>query len=549
MSGERGILLRAAAGTALALALTVMLPAGAAAAEADPASASAAAQPSREAVLAAMKRATRFMVEKVSTNGGYVWSYLPDMSRRWGELEARPSMIWVQSPGTSTMGHLFLDAYHATGDEYYYEAAEKVGAALIWGQHPSGGWHYFIDFAGEASTRHWYETIGANAWRMEEFQHYWGNATFDDSVTSEAAQFLLRLYLEKLDPKYRPALDKAINFVLESQYPNGGWPQRYPLRHEFVHHGQADYTSYITFNDDVAAENIRFLLMCYQTLGDTRVLDAIRRAMNMVLATQQAAPQAGWGLQYTPDDLKPAAARTYEPASLSPEVTAANVRNLMTFYRLTGDRRFLARIPEALDWIESTRLKGALGRSDRPYPTFVEIGTNRPLFVHRHGSNVVNGRYYVDYNSEKTIGHYSSTRAIDVAAIRREYEALIKLPVEEATKDSPLLSPDPKPLPRFFVGANIDGSDLNSRSLPTDPQAVLASLTPEGWWPTPLVATSNPYRGPGSATPRPGDYATTRVGDETDTSPYITDTPVMGISISGYIKNMLTLMQTLGQPD
>ena len=99
---------------------------------------------SRNDAEAAMKRATRFMVEKVSYRGGYLWNYLPDMSRRWGEMEARPTMIWLQPPGTSSMGHEFLDAYHATGDEYYYQAAEQVGAALIWGQHPSGGWTQII---------------------------------------------------------------------------------------------------------------------------------------------------------------------------------------------------------------------------------------------------------------------------------------------------------------------------------------------------------------------------------------------------------------------
>jgi hypothetical protein len=31
-----------------------------------------------------MLEATRFMVEEVSTNGGYLWNYLPDLSRRWG---------------------------------------------------------------------------------------------------------------------------------------------------------------------------------------------------------------------------------------------------------------------------------------------------------------------------------------------------------------------------------------------------------------------------------------------------------------------------------
>jgi hypothetical protein len=44
----------------------------------------------------AMLRSTRFMVEKVSTNGGYVWNYLPDLSRRWGKVEAKPTIIRIQ---------------------------------------------------------------------------------------------------------------------------------------------------------------------------------------------------------------------------------------------------------------------------------------------------------------------------------------------------------------------------------------------------------------------------------------------------------------------
>ena len=77
-------------------------------------------------VTQAMKRATQYMMDVVSNEGGFVWNYLPDYSRRWGELEATPSMVWVQSPGTPDMGQLLLDAYHATGDEYYYECATRV---------------------------------------------------------------------------------------------------------------------------------------------------------------------------------------------------------------------------------------------------------------------------------------------------------------------------------------------------------------------------------------------------------------------------------------
>ena len=69
-----------------------------------------------EAARSAMRRATRFMTEQAATNGGYVWSYLPDFSRRWGEMEAWPSMIWTQAPGTPEMGQIFLDAWRATGE-------------------------------------------------------------------------------------------------------------------------------------------------------------------------------------------------------------------------------------------------------------------------------------------------------------------------------------------------------------------------------------------------------------------------------------------------
>jgi hypothetical protein len=485
-----------------------------------------------------MRRATTFMVERVAYRGGYVWSYLPDLSRRWGEIEARPTMIWVQPPGTATMGHLFLDAYHATGDDYYYRAAAAAADALVRGQHRSGGWNYFIDFAGPASARIWYATIGRNAWRMEEFQHYSDNATFDDAGTSEAMQLLLRIYLERREAKYRAPLDRAIGFVLNSQYPIGGWPQRWP--HDERWPGYGDY---ITFNDDVAAENIRFLLMVYQSLGQARVKDAIVRAMNVFLVTQQGRPQPGWGLQYTLD-LQIAGARSYEPRALVTHTSAANIRQLMNFYRLTGDGKFLARIPEALDWLESVRLPPDPARRGRDFPTFIEIGTNRPLYVHRRGSNVVNGAYYADHSPAATLGHYSAYRAIDIPALRIELGWLQATSREALQRASPLNAPGRAPLPLYFVAGEDAGSDLNASAGGT-PGEIVRSLNPQGWWPTPLRATSNRYIGPGPAAPVAGDYRTTHVGDSSDTSPYTTDRPVTGISTATYIANMARLIRAL----
>ena len=107
--------------------------------------------------------------------------YVPFMGRNG----TKRTMVWIQPPGTPSVGHLLLDAYHATGDEYYYEAARKVANTLIWGQLECGGWNYVFDFAGENSLKSWYDTVGKNGWRLEEFQHYYGNATYDDAGTME----------------------------------------------------------------------------------------------------------------------------------------------------------------------------------------------------------------------------------------------------------------------------------------------------------------------------------------------------------------------------
>ena len=285
-----------------------------------------------------------------------MWFYTPDLSRRWGEMEAYKTMIWVQPPGTTSMGHLFLDAYHATGDRYYLDAADKAARAIIWGQLPVRRLELHRRLrrrpvAAAAGTTRSARTGGGSRSSSTT------TATRRSTTTcpSDAAKFLLRMYLEELNPAYKPALDKAIDFVLESQYPIGGWPQRFPLKYDFSHHGKPDYTSFITFNDDVVWENVNFLLQCYLTLGEERLLEPIVRGMNIYVATQQGAPQAGWGQQYTLD-LKPSGARTYEPTALLPGYTEAHIRLSAALLPAHRRRKFLAGIPAALDWLDRCKL-------------------------------------------------------------------------------------------------------------------------------------------------------------------------------------------------
>lgn len=395
----------------------------------------------------AMMKATRFMVDSVSYHGGYLWNYSPDFSRCWGELEAKPSMIWIEA-GTPAMGETFLNAFQVTKDPYYLKAAKEVANAIIWGQHPSGGWPYMLDFAGETSLKDWYQKVNKGYIHCaQEHAHYYGNCTFDDATTYDCGMFLLRLYLITMNPLYKYSVDKCLDFVIESQYPIGGWPQRYPLRYDYVKGDKEDYTSFITFNDGVHTNNINFLLSCYILLGENRALEPIKRAMTCVIALQGGKPQAGWGMQHKLDlNYTPGHARDFEPAGYAATATAEMCHNLMTFYQWTGDTKYLARIPEAFDFLESIKYTDEqirqLGKSIKPgqilCPTFVEIGTNKPLYLHRDSLH-----YWVDYDFHNLITHYSSTRTINLQALKDEYSHLISISKEQAIKDSPFLEDTP----------------------------------------------------------------------------------------------------------
>ena len=493
-------------------------------------------------ILKSIKKSTNFMLEKVSYKGGFVWDYLPDFSRQWGEMEAYRTMAWTQSDGTPAMGEFFLDLYHATKDEFYYQAAEKVATALIWGQNPAGGWNYCFDFAGESSLKYWYSTIGKNGWRLEEFQHYYGNATYDDDATASPARFILRIYSEKNDLKYRPSIEKTIQFLLDSQYPIGGWPQRYPLKYEYSKNGAPDYSSYITYNDGVHKNNVELLILYYRVLGMQKLIDPILRAMNCVVALQQGSPQPGWGDQFSLD-YKPNHARSYEPCSMNTRQTAQSVENLMDYYQITGETKFLSRIPEALDWVESTKLSAAdvakfggpkVKEDNVVCPMYVEIGTNRGLYSHKIGSNVINGHYFNDYSLPGKLAF------LKIKNIRDRYNRLKSMPVEQATADSPF-----KAIAKTYNFPENIKLNLKKKPTPQEVAKLLSSLVNGEYWLSPIAGTSNPYIGDGSMEVVPGVNIDRQVGDKYDTSPFAPEPEILGITTKSFMQNVSLLVSFL----
>ncbi len=304
-----------------------------------------------------MKRASTFL-RSISTNGGYVGIYSLDLKERYGEAiyeKANPDEIWVQPPGTPTVGQCFLRAYKLTGDNEYLTASREVGLALAWGQRSEGGWDHRVNVS------HLKEDA-------EKPERKSGRCTFDDRITQGAMTFLIDLD-DVIDEEWlTESIELGLNFMLESQFENGAWPQWYPLR--------GGYNDYYTFNDNTINDCIRFMINAYKTYGVEEYRASALRGGDFIILSQLAKPQAGWAQQYD-HDMKPAWARAFEPPAVCSAVTVRNIRTLVDIYLYTGNEKYLEPIPAALEWLENSKLRENL------WARMYELDTNKPIYGDR----------------------------------------------------------------------------------------------------------------------------------------------------------------------
>jgi hypothetical protein len=203
-------------------------------------------------------------------------------------------------------------------------------------------------------------------------------------------------------------------------------------------------------------------------------------------------------------------------------------------------------VPKAISWLEQTVLpadKCAGGKYS--HPTFVEKGTNKPLYVHRKGSNVKYGRYYVDYNDDKLLGHYGGKGKVWTEQLKQRYNKLLQQTVEEAMTDSPLKAErfTGEGTPQQFYDLNRDA--FRGKANEQQVKEVIGSLDKENRWLAKHAYISNPYTGDGINQEPTDEYASTNVGDKTDTSPYQDPSDQLYISTAEYIKNMNLLISYL----
>lgn len=391
------------------------------------------AAPTREEMVASMKRATVAFVEKASVEGGFVY-YVTLEGRRLGEGEATATEIWVQPPGTPAVGEAFLDAYEATGDGSFLEAALKAGKALAYGQLESGGWRNSVDF-------------DASGPRIDQYRDGKGKgknfSTLDDDITQSALGFLMRLdSLSKgRDPDIRAAIDHALPCLLAAQFPNGGFPQgwtgpvadRPAVKASFPDYDWRtegrikEYWNEYTLNDGMALTMTETLLRAHRLAGRAEALEALKRFGEFLLLAQLPDPQPAWAQQYGPD-MHPIWARAFEPPAVSGRESEDALLALLRIAEVTGDEKFLAPIVPAVKYLESSLLPdGQLAR-------YYEIGTNQPLYMQRNGKG-----YELTNDDSNLPDHYGWKNPTRLDLIKNAYLArMAGRPLAEVLDPAPV---------------------------------------------------------------------------------------------------------------
>jgi PelA/Pel-15E family pectate lyase len=396
---------------------------------------SIAAVPEGQQAATALRRGVEFFRSRVAVRGTYLWQYSDDLTRREGEGKASATRGWVQPPGTPAVGSAFLQAYDATGDSFYLEAAIETAQGLIAGQLRSGGWTYFIDFDPDERKKVAYKSGGARNGR--------NTTTLDDDTTQSAIRFLMRTdaALKFTNAAIHQCVLDALDSVLKAQYPNGAWPQGYdsfpdatnfPVRQASYPEtwprtwpGSQQYWRRYTLNDSALATMVSTMLEAgtiYSTNSPqvgARCRAAALRAGDFLIRAQLPEPQPAWAQQYD-FDMHPCWARKFEPPSVSGGESQSALDTLLRLYQESGERKYLEPIPRALEYLRGSRL------SDGRLARFYELHSNKPLYFTKN--------YELTYDDGDLPTHYAFKVPNRTESIAVRYARLL-------TNSAPKLEP------------------------------------------------------------------------------------------------------------
>ncbi len=273
---------------------------------------------------------------------------------------------------------------------YAVDEATRIANQVILYQRENGGWSKNVDMAAMLTQAEREKLIN------ERTQT---DTTIDNGATTTQLAYLAKVITAKNIESHKTAFVKGLDFLLAMQYENGGFPQYFPLK--------TDYSRHVTFNDGAMINVLKLLRDIAKKKDDYVFVDedrrskaeaAVDRAIPLLLKTQVVidGKKTVWAAQYDPVSLKPAAARTFEPISLTAGESVGIVRFLMLDSTPSDEVR--EAIELAVDWYRKNKINGirweringdSVVVKDKTAPPiwarFYEIGTMKPMFIGRDG--------------------------------------------------------------------------------------------------------------------------------------------------------------------
>lgn len=276
---------------------------------------------------------------------------------------------------------------------YASEEARAIADRVVNWQTPTGGWVKTGDYSRRREPK-------------DDHHDAWSFGTFDNDSTIYELRYLalVSTAAESSVPAarvaaWRDGFFRGLDYVLAAQYPNGGFPQIYPL--------VGWYHDAITYNDDAMEHIVELLRDISARQAEFAFVPPVlaseagrrvERGIQCFLASQLAGVDGHrgvWPQQLDALTLQPCAARNFEPISECSLESSHLVKFLMTIPNPSP--AVVTAIEDAMTWFPAhalhnviwdrndTKGSGLVPKPGAPdlWARFYEIGTGKPLFGDR----------------------------------------------------------------------------------------------------------------------------------------------------------------------
>ena len=281
--------------------------------------------------------------------------------------------------------------FYATGE------AVRIADNVLLYQRDTGGWSKNVDMARVLSEQDKAKLRKAKSRK---------DSTLDNRATHTQIRYLAKVYYATRLKRFRQAMLRGIDYLLEAQYANGGWPQTYP--------GLRGYSKFITFNDgamigamsvlrDIAEKKPEYAFV--DEVRRQKANNAVQKGIECILKCQIAVngKKTAWCAQHDEKTFIARKARSYELPSISGSESVGVVRFLMSIDNPAPE--IIEAVQSAVAWFDHVKLTG-IRQVNKPdnsmergydkviikdvtappiWARFYQIGTNRPIFCGRDG--------------------------------------------------------------------------------------------------------------------------------------------------------------------